>query len=112
MQWDCEPWQMVAFRNPSWFNSFWLGLVTNFLNLPKRFFFEVVTVLLRGHPITALLFAIFLPYSAVILLLAGLAGRLCCARLSPKVMSRARLNTPEESARDAVVGDVQFVKPV
>lgn len=111
-QWDCQPWQMVAYRNPSWFNSAWLGVVTNFLNLPMRVFFEVILIALNGRPLTAALMAITLPFTALILLLAGLLGKLSCARLSPQVLAQARINTPEESAQDAVVGAAEFVKAI
>jgi len=108
--WDCEPYQLIVHRNPSWLNSAWLGTATNVLNIPTRISNEVIFNVMSGHVGFALVALVLLVVSVVAFFLAGLFGRVHCLPLAFEVIAAARPSTASEIAADRVAGELTLVK--
>lgn len=123
LQWSPEPYQLVRFHNPRYWNSLWLGTVWNVALLPTRIWRNI------GRParamfgsvgdgwnvavwvLTFLIMLVFTPLEVVYDFLLGVSGNLRAVPLDEFVMAYARRMSEREAYEIMKRGEYALLVP-
>jgi len=103
--WTPEPYQMLNWPNPNYFNSLWLGLVAPLVMLPGRIWSEVIKPARAGHIRFALNMLVFIPKSSLLWAIWGISRQIIAPRIDPVTLRASRFMQPSEALKSFVDGD-------
>lgn len=96
--WTPRIFQIVCcHENPSYLNSFWLGTVWNVATLPFRAVTEVVWPLFNFRLFPALVSALLLPVTFILMFFYGITGRVASLSVTLEQRMSSLILTPEKS---------------
>lgn len=109
LAWTPEPWQVIIFYNPSWFNSLWLGTAWNLFVFPSRLWSEVIKTALSGRFERAPFMLFYLLSSTCLWMLAGVLGRLRGIHVPFEVRFNSHIMNHTQAGEALKAGNSAFV---